>query len=317
MRGIGGFFMALALAAGQPPASVEFRHLCTFGSKEGIHPPKILDRKVSTAALGKSGNPHGLLFPVAVAVDRDRRVWIADTGTASVHIFDIGGSYREIRRVGQEALRQPSGLAADRQGRIFLTDAGTGAIYSFDETGEFAYAVVKPGSGTLRSPTAIALSEDEKTIYVADEPRNVVVALNREGELNQTIALPPELVAPASLAIASNQIYVLGGIQHQAACFSPAGKSRGAVRWDGVPAPTAIAYDAARHRFLIGNPRWMTVEIFNEAGRNLGAFGHAGNGVDQALAIDALHVDSHGLLYVIDSHHGKVLVFGETWLPRQ
>lgn len=316
MRGIGGFFMALAMAAGQPLPSVEFRHLCTFGSKEGIHPPKILDRKASTAALGKSANPFGLVFPVAVAADRDRRVWIADTGTASVHVFDIGGDYREIRRVGEATLRQPSGLAADRQGRIFLTDAGSGAVYAFDEKGDFAYTVVKPGSGTLQGPSAVALSEDEKTIYVADAPRNVVVALNREGEVKESIALPPELVAPASLAIAANQIYVIGGIQHKAASFTPAGKPRGEVRWDGVAAPTALAYDAARHRFLIGNPRWMTVEIFNEAGRNLGAFGQAGDGVDQALAIDALHVDSHGLLYVIDSHHGKVLVFGETWLAR-
>jgi hypothetical protein len=28
--------------------------------------------------------------------------------------------------------------------------------------------------------------------------------------------------------------------------------------------------------------------------------------------VDALHVDPQGLLYLVDSHHGKVLVFGDS-----
>lgn len=57
------------------------------------------------------------------------------------------------------------------------------------------------------------------------------------------------------------------------------------------------------------NPCWMIVEIFNEDGQNLGAFGQYGAGVDQMERVDSLHVDPNGLVYLVDSHHGKVLVF--------
>lgn len=314
MRNIAGtLIIAATLASGQDPPSVEFRHLYTFGSKKGIHPPTVLNRRPATAALGKGENPYGLVFPVAVVTDLRRRVWIADTGTASVHVFDMAtGAYREIRRVGDVPLRQPSGLAADRQGRIFLTDSGSGGVFAFDEKGEFDYTLSKPRERLLESPTAIAISEDGKTVYVADPPRNVVVALNREGEVNGTIQLPPELGEPAAISVIGNQVYVLGNRQHRVGIFSPGGNQRGEIRWDGIQFPAAFTYDAGRRRFLVANPRYMIVEIFNDEGRNLGAFGQLGAGVDQMERVDSLHVDLQGLYYLVDSHHGKVLVFADS-----
>jgi uncharacterized protein YjiK len=209
-------------------------------------------------------------------------------------------------------LRQPSGLAVDGQGRIFLTDSGSGGVFVFDEKGEFDHALLKPRERFLESPTAIALSEDGKTIYVADPPKNVVLELNREGEVNGAINLPPELGEPAAISVIGNQIYVLGNRQHRVGIFSQSGNQRGELRWDGVQFPSAFTYDAARRRFLVANPRWMIVGIFNQEGQNLGAFGQLGEGVDQMQRVDSLYVDPQGLLYLVDSHHGKVLVFSDS-----
>jgi hypothetical protein len=55
----------------------------------------------------------------------------------------------------------------------------------------------------------------------------------------------------------------------------------------------------------------MIVQIFNREGRDLGAFCQFGNKVDQVQRIDALSVDAQGYAYIVDSHEGKVLVFGE------
>jgi len=319
MRNIlGALIIAATLASGQAPPSVELRHLYTFGSKKGIHPPTVLNRRPATVPLGKGENPYGLVFPVAVVTDLRRRVWIADSGTASVHVFDIAtGAYREIRRVGDVPLRQPSGLAVDPQGRIFLSDSGSGRVFVFDEAGEFDHLLWKLRERLLESPAAIAISEDGRTVYVADPPRNVVVALNREGEVNGTIQLPPELGEPAALSVVDNQIYVLGNRQHRVGIFSPGGNQRGEVRWDGIQFPSAFTYDAERRRFLVANPRWMIVEIFNDEGRNLGAFGQLGAGVDQMERVDSLYVDPQGLHYLVDSHHGKVLVFADSaCMPR-
>src|SRR5438067_9732502 len=94
MRKVAGtMIVAVALASGQGVA-VEFRHLYTFGSKQGIHPRTILNRRPATAALGRPENPYGLVYPVAVAADLHSHVWITDSGTASVHVFDTAtGAY--------------------------------------------------------------------------------------------------------------------------------------------------------------------------------------------------------------------------------
>lgn len=314
MRNIAGAMIILAgLVSGQGSSAVEFRHLYTFGSKGGIHPPTVLSRRPVTFALGRGENPYGLVFPLAVATDLRHRVWITDSGTASVHIFDAAtGGYREIRRAGDTLLQQPSGLAVDSQGRVFLTDSGSASVFVFDEKGEFDHTLTKPREHVLESPTAIAIAADGRTIYVADPPRNAVVELNREGEVNGTINLPPELGEPSELAVIDNQIYVLGNRQHRVGIFSPGGKQRGESHWDGIQFPSAFTYDSVRRWFLVANPRWTIIEVFNEDGRNLGVFGQHGDGVDQMQRVDSLHVDSQGLLYLVDSHHGKVLVFADS-----
>jgi DNA-binding beta-propeller fold protein YncE len=308
---LGALLIAAMLNAGAPPHQVEFRHLYTYGTKEGIHPPILLNRKGVRAALGNGDHPYGLVFPVGVTTDLHRRVWIADGVTASVHVFDpVSGAYREIKRAAEAPIRQPSGIASDTQGRVYVADAAAGCIYVFDETGEFDHALMKR-ERVMESPGALAISEDSKSIYVADPPRNVVVELNREGEVNSTIQLPAELHDPTAVSVVHNQIYVLGGQHHRVGIFTPAGRQRGEVRWEGIAFPLAFAYDSARSRFMVVNPRWMIVEVFEEDGTGLGAFGQLGDGVDQMQRVDAMHVDSRGLVYVVDSHHGKVLVFGD------
>ena len=312
MRTLTGTLLIVVLLAAAPATrQVEFRHLYTYGSKEGIHPPKVLNRKGVRAALGDGENPFGLIFPVAVTTDLHHRVWIADNGTASVHVFDpASNGYREIKRADEMPLRQPSGITSDNQGRVYVADAASGCIFVFDEKGEYDHALMKRAR-LVESPGALAISDDSKTLYVADPPRNVVVELNREGEINATIELPPELREPTAIAVIHNQIYVLGGQQHRVGIFSPGGRQRGELKWDGVPFPTAFAYDAGHSRFVVVNPRWMILQVFEEEGANIGAFGQRGDGVDQMQRVDALHVDDRGLVYVVDSRHGKVLVFGD------
>jgi sugar lactone lactonase YvrE len=301
--------LVLGVFAARP---ADLFHLYTFGSPHGIHPPRLLNRKAAIGALGRPGNPNGLVYPTAVTTDLQGRAWIADSGTASVHIFDqSNGGYREIHNLAGVPFERPSGIASDDQGRVYLSDSGSGAVYVFDEHGEYDHALVKRGSGLLTAPAAIALSSDNRTIYVADPPRNTIVALNREGEINGLITLPPELAGIGSLAVVQNQLYLLGTQRFHVGIFSPAGKPRGEIQWEGVAYPTAFAYDSDRHQFLVANPRWMVVQVFNEAGGNLGVFGQLGEGVDQMRGVDYLYIDRKGLIYVVDSKHGKVLVFGE------
>jgi hypothetical protein len=74
--------------------------------------------------------------------------------------------------------------------------------------------------------------------------------------------------------------------------------------WDGIATPTAFAFDEGRAQVLAANPRRMVVQTFDEAGRNVAVFGRSGEAVDQMLAIDYIHVDRKGVIYLVDSRHG-------------
>lgn len=308
--------LVLVLATGfrgEEATSLQFEHRYTFGSKYGIHPRKALSTRPAVAAFGNGEHPYGLGFPEGATTDLNHRVWVTDSGTASVHVFDpVSGAYSEIRRAGDVALQQPSGIVTDAVGRIYFTDSSTGGIYVFDERGAFDRALFKAGSHPLERPSAIALSQDGRTIYVADPPRNVVVALNREGEVDALFPMPEERCEPSAISVINNQLYVMASRQHRVFILSPAGRALGEIRWDGIQVPTAFTYDHRRKRFVTSNPRSGTVQIFTEAGQNLAAFGQYGDAVDQMRHVDALYVDRRGLVYVIDSHDGKVLVFGES-----
>lgn len=309
---------AFVVMAGPPegsddPVEVQFDYRYTFGSKFGIHPPKILNKRAAIGALGKPEHPYGLGYPEFVTTDTRRRVWITDSGTGSVHIFDLEtGAYREIRRLGDEMLEQPTGIARDNAGRIYLADGGTGGMYVFDENGEFDRALFRRGEHPLERPSAVALSADGRTIYVIDAPRNAIVALNREGEVNSVFELPEQRSGPAALSVVNNQLYILTAQRHKIYELNPAGRSRGELRFDGIDVPMSFVFDHGRRRFLASNPRSATVQVFNEDGQNLGAFGQYGDGVDQMRHVDSLYVDPRGLIYVVDSHDGKVLVFAES-----
>jgi DNA-binding beta-propeller fold protein YncE len=307
------FFLVFtaALSAEQPSAPLQFEHLYTFGSKTGINPPKLVNRKLARAVVGNGDFPYGVGHPSAVTTDLKHNVWIADPVTASVHVFGPNkGAYRQIRKAGDAPLQQPYGLATDAAGRIYLTDWASGGIFVFDENGAYDRALFKKGEHPLQNPTAIALSEDGRTIYVLDPPRNAVVALDREGAINQTITLPEQKSEPCAISVINNQLYVLGSRLHRVHILSPAGHPRGELQWEGVSIPTAFTYDPVQRQFLVGNPRLMAVQAFNEEGVNLASFGQFGDKLDQMERIDFLYVDPQGLVYVVDSPQGKVIVFG-------
>jgi hypothetical protein len=298
-----------ALASGQ--ADLQFEHLCTYGSKHGIHPPKIANRRTVKAATGESEHPYGLGFPTGIVTDRKQRIWIADSGTASVHVFDpASGEYREIRRAGDVLLQQPSGVAIDRQGYIYVTDTALGTVFAFDPSGDFDRPLIPRKSGRLlEGPTSIAASEDGRAIYVADPPRKTILALNREGEPITTIGSPEMPIDALALSVIGSEIFALDRSSHKVKVLSAGGVLRREMQWNEIQFPSAFAFDSRRGLFFVANPRWMVIDILERDGRSIGTFGEYGDGVSQMKSVDALYVDPSGLVYAADSHNGKVLVF--------
>lgn len=292
---------------------VQYRHLRTYGSKQGIQPPRILNHRLAKLALGEDDPPYEIAAPSGVVVDAQKRVWIADGGNPCIHIFDpASGSYRRIRRAGDMLLQGPAGISIDYQGRIYVSDAPTGNVFVFDKEGEYARTLTpKKRERLLESPTAIAIAENGRTVYVLDPPRHVVVALNQEGESIGTFGLSGELNLPVAISVVGDDVYVLDTGLRRVRIFTAIGRLRGDLKIEGVPFPSAFAYDPGRLWHFVGNPSFGVVQAFDREGRNTSDLGSIGDAVNQVRKIDALYIDSQQRVYVIDSHNGKVLVFGD------
>ncbi|MDE3198488.1 MAG: hypothetical protein KGN84_19220, partial [Acidobacteriota bacterium] len=140
---------AAAAVAGTAP-SLEYRHVATYGSREGIHTPEALNRRPAKTAFGEGDFPWGIGVPNGVCTDLKGRLWITDSGVSAIHIFDrANNGYRQIRRAGDLTLRQPSGIVSDAAGRVYVTDAATGEVFVFDPDGVFDRSLIPRRAGRL------------------------------------------------------------------------------------------------------------------------------------------------------------------------
>src|SRR5436190_1205954 len=79
-----------------------------------------------------------LLSPTNIAIDRQGRILVSDTGGFFIQIYDAEGNH--IRMIGDLGVNPgtfslPKGIATDHEGRIYVVDAATQVIQLFDADG--------------------------------------------------------------------------------------------------------------------------------------------------------------------------------------
>lgn len=175
-----------------------------------VHLRKIvrIEPKGQSRDLVKEGE-HGLLAVLGLAIDPSRRaLWACssavpemkgykseDAGKAALFELDLasGKLRRKIAPPEPEKVHHFNDLALDSRGDVFVSDPTTTSLYRLPAGGDAFEVFVPPGH--FASPGGIALSPDEKTLYVADYSRGIarVDRISRE----VTFVAPP---ADATLA---------------------------------------------------------------------------------------------------------------------
>ena len=309
--------MAVLLAVSCAPAqdTRRYEHVFTLGSAAGLNPPQRFTGRASKLAFGKPERVSPLVVPDSVTVDSEQRVWITDRGAPGVHVFDLLRSQYKFLSGGDEKLpfRCPSGIDADNQGRVYVGDPCSGSIFVFDRDLSFLRLLVDGRkSRIVTRPGALLVSEDLRSIYVADPPRHRVVVFNQEGETVRQFGGEKELKSLTALAAWEDSIYVLDPERHLVQVYSAGGVLLKSLAWDGIRWPSAFAIDPETGLFFLADPKYQLVHVFDELGTSLSALGAGGSGLDQFRSLSSLHVDAGGRVYVVDSQAGKVLLFRET-----
>lgn len=310
----------LLCAWARPPAAAQdlrFEYLFTIGSAHGVNPAQKLSGPLAKLVFGAPERISPLIAPAAVTVDRDDRIWITDRAGATVHMFDLlEARYKLLRGAPKTAFQCPAGIDSDSLGRIYVADPCSARIFVFDPEGEFLRFL---GGNRLKmrvkQPTALVVSRDLKSIYVTDPPRQKVVVLNQEGETIREwggLGGPGELRTPTALALDYDRIYVLDSARHRVQAFSPGGAHLESRVWDQIREPSAFAFDPEGRFFFVGDPRFEVVQVFNEHGFSVAAFGQSGSGDGEMRTPSNIYVDFKRRIYVVDTSNAKVLVFRET-----
>ncbi len=166
---------------------------------------------------GNRRDPQGFYGPRAVAVDRQGRVYVVDTGNERVLVFSPEGTYLfQWGEAGEEPgqFREPVGIALDEEGRAYVADTWNGRIQRFvvgdgpPAGPDLTWPVPWRSRSTTNKPYLSLLPQGLLALTLPD--RNQVALYTRGGVPLSVWGGPGRLAYPTGLAVdpRTNRLYV-------------------------------------------------------------------------------------------------------------
>ncbi len=286
-----------------------------------------------------------LSAPKAVALDTDGNLYIADSGNNVIRTVNAAGNIstygggattvcaQSIDPLGdgcpatQATFSHPSGLTADKNGVLYISDSGNNVIRQIDVWGDVTTLAggassacasatdtfgdgCSGGQAIFKSPAGLAYDNAGSAILVADSADNVV----RRISLPNTFSIAGSGASALAANILVNGVTLVAG-NGQAGSSVDAG---GSAILSQLNFPSAVAVDAAENVY-IADTQNDAVRLVNASTGQIstvvGINSSAGAGTLPGAATDAqltnpqgVAVSTTGLLYVLDSGNGRVLV---------
>lgn len=260
----------------------------------------------------------------AAIVARQGRIYVADTGTETIVVFDV--PRRRVFRFGQRglnALGKPAGLALDSQSKVYVADAKRRQIMVFDGLGLFVRSIGGPQD--LERPTGVAVSRDGQRIYAVDRSDNEsqnhrVVVYDNNGVKIKTIgtrgSAKGEFNVPLQAAVAADgTLYVLDSGNFRVQAFDRDGNFLLAFGQPGIypgnlARPRGIAVDDAG-RIYVSDANYNNFQIFAPDGQLLLSIGQGSSESNPGRfgLLSGIATDETGHIYVVDQLFKQIQVF--------
>jgi DNA-binding beta-propeller fold protein YncE len=262
--------------------------------------------------------PIGVLVsPYAVAVDEAGVMYVADSGGAVVHAFDLKmRGYRQFSALGKEGkLQTPIGLAL-LGNRIYVADSGLRQVCVFKNNGEFLFAF---GQDRFTRPAGIACGDSlQSAIYVADAGRHAIAVFDREGaflgHLGSRGIGAGQFNFPTHLWIdRAGQLYVSDTLNYRIQVFGPDGRflwmfGQQGDRPGNFAHPCGVASDSLGNIYVTDR-QFENIQIFDAQGQILMALGQEGNEPGEFWLPAGICTDLHNRIYVADSFNKRIQIF--------
>jgi len=154
----------------------------TFTVDHSMKFVRTQDAYTPVASIESAGDEGGFKEPADVYIDKDDRIYVADSGNSRVVVLDAEG--RLLRTIGGEALQTPTGVFVDGAGNVYVADSGAAQVFKFDAGGKQLAAFGKPESPLYGK------NSPYKPLKVAVDKRGNVYVLS-EGNSNGAVQFSP------------------------------------------------------------------------------------------------------------------------------
>jgi len=221
-----------------------------------------------------ASNPF--LSPIAVALDREERIYVTDSGRSLIFVFRPDGKFlRTIGDLGknESLFKRCTGLAIDRgKGLLYVVDTVAMRVVVLTTEGKFVERFGKPGDGPaeFNYPTHITVAADG-SLWVVDSLNFRVQHLDGSGKF----------------------LSAFGGIGDRPGEFDK---------------PKGIAIDR-EGRVMVVEGRFDRVQAYNAQGQMMFSFGSTGTGAGEFFLPAGIALGDDGAIYVADSQNGRVEIF--------
>lgn len=254
--------------------------------------------------------------PFDVSVDSDERVYVSDTGVASVVVF--GKPNNKIYKIGNKGrakLQLPLGLVVV-QDKLFVTDGSLNKIYGYSLDGKLLISIGRQGE--LGTPAYIAYSETNNLLYVSDSKENYIRVYDAtSGQFKFEFGGPGELDGnfnrPAGIAIENDKVYIVDQMNFRVQIFDldgnfikKFGEVGGGVGY--IFRPKGI--DVTKDGFIfLADAEFQNFQIFDEDGNVYLYVGQLGNEPGEFRLPAGLFIDDSNHIYVVDQLNKRVQKF--------
>ena len=214
------------------------RIIVTDPGASGVHIFDFARRKYKFIERREKSR-DAMLAPQCVAVDAQDNIYITDSDSGKIFVFEPSGKYlRAIGSLkgGEGYFKRPTGIAIDSEAQhIYVTDTLRDQVFVLDMQGNILQTIGKSGQreGEFNLPTELRLSGEN--LLVVDAMNFRVEAFDRSGKFQ----------------------YAIGTI----------GDATGAVF-----RPKAVSVDSKGDIYIV-DAQWGVVQVFNRQGQLVGGTG--------------------------------------------
>ncbi|MCF7954795.1 MAG: 6-bladed beta-propeller [Phycisphaerae bacterium] len=307
--------LAKPLVWPKPPDTPRVRYVGQISTEADLKKKVSFGQGLKDVFFGKE-EISVLVGPYAVVRDGEDKLFIADTGSSVIGLYDLANrEHRSFSRIdGGAGLATPVALTLVGE-NVYVADSTLKKICVFDKKGKFLFSF---GQEQLKRPTGIAYSSRFKRLYVSDTGNHTVVVYNGQGEFLRTIGQrgtgAGDFNFPTHLWVDNqDRLYVSDTLNYRIQIFTADGKYISSFGAHGdspglFAHPSGVATDSFGNIYVVDR-KFENIQIFNSDGKVLMAIGSEGSEPGQFWLPGGIFIDDGNRIYVADSYNKRIQVF--------